>query len=399
MASLKVVDFGLARIIKAAPEKGLDATQTGHIMGTPRYMSPEQARGQKPDAQSDIFSLGSVLFELAVGRPAFPGATTAEVFAALLSSAPDVAGAGSLKSVISKALAKDKAARYRTMDEFAYDFQNVEVKGERAIVSQRLRDVLAPVFHGRNWRVIALVPVLALPGYVWFARRDAPADANLKFTSLTTFGGSKQYPAFSPDGSRSAFSWRASNKETHHIYVKPVAKGEPVQLTFGSEEDASPTWSPDGRQIAFCRWTLSADERASVPSAVHVVPALGGADRKIGENCEGVSWSPDGKTLAVARAPNKASDSGGIDLLLLKSGERRRLTNSHEDMLPIYSPNGKWLAFIRAPLGRGRAREAFVIPVPGGRPRQLTFDSEYINGITWSSDSREIVFSSPRERT
>ena len=395
---VKVVDFGLARIIKAASEKSLDATQTGHIMGTPRYMSPEQARGQKPDARSDIFSLGAVLFELAVGRPAFPGTTTAEVFAALLGSTPDVAGAGPLKPVISKALAKDKAARYRTMDEFAYDLQNVEVQEERPLILRRLRDVLAPVFHARKWRVIALVPVLALPGYMWLARRDAPADTNLKFMSLTSFGGSKQYPAFSPDGSHIAFSWRASNKETHHIYVKPVANGEPVQLTFGSEEDASPTWSPDGRQIAFCRWTLSADERASVPSGVYVVPARGGAHRKIGENCEGVSWSPGGKTLAVARTPNKTPDSGGIDLLLLKSGERHRLTNSQEDMLPAYSPNGKWLAFIRALPGRGRGREAFVIPVTGSSPRQLTFDSEYINGITWSFDSREIVFSSPRDR-
>ena len=56
-----------------------------------------------------------------------------------------------------------------------------------------------------------------------------------------------------------------------------------------------PHLSADGRQIAFCRSTLSADERPSVPSGVYIVPALGGADREVGENCEGVSWSPDGK--------------------------------------------------------------------------------------------------------
>lgn len=396
---VKVVDFGLARMIKPAPDKSLHATQTGHIMGTPRYMSPEQARGRKPDVRSDIFSLGAVLFELAAGHPAFPGTTTAEVFAALLDSAPDVAGAGPLKPVISKALAKDTAARYQTMEEFARDLRNIDMDAQRPVIAQRLRAVLAPIFHFRNWHAIALLPVLALVGYMWFAHREVPGNANLKFKSLTTFGGSKQYPAFSADGSRIAFSWRASVQQTHHIYVKPVANGRPVQLTFGSEEDASPTWSPDGRQIAFCRSALSADERPSVPSGVYVVPALGGTDREVGENCEGVSWSPDGKMLAVARAPNNATDSGGIDLLFLKTGERRRLTRSRQDMLPAYSPNGKWLAFVRVLPGRGRGREIFVVSAMGGQPRRLTFDSEYINGVTWSSDSREIVFSSPRAPT
>jgi hypothetical protein len=362
---VKVVDFGLASTMAPAAKNGLDATQTGQIMGTPRYMSPEQARGQKPDVRSDIFSLGAVLFELASGQPAFPGTTTAEVFAALLSSAPDLAGVGPLKPVISKALAKDKAARYQTIAEFAHDLQNVDLKRKRPVIAQRLRGDLALVSHARGMRAVALLPVLALAGYLWFGRRDAPADANLKFRSLTTFGGAKQYPAFSPDGSRIAFSWRASITQTHHIYVLPVANGRPVQLTFGSEEDASPSWSPDGQQIAFCRWTLSADERASVPSAVYVIPAFGGADRKVQESCHGVSWSPDGKTLAVARARNRAQDSGGIDLLFLASGERRRLTSSRQDLFPAFSPNGKWLAFVR------------VLPRPGQRTGPLrNFPSE-----------------------
>jgi tetratricopeptide (TPR) repeat protein len=125
---VKVVDFGLARITEAVPDWAPRATQPGRIMGTPRYMSPEQARGQKLDARSDIFSLGAVLYEVVEGRPAFPGNTPAEVFAALLGEKP-VSGAqasgAQLDQVLSKALQKDREARYQTMAEFANDLKSV----------------------------------------------------------------------------------------------------------------------------------------------------------------------------------------------------------------------------------------------------------------------------------
>src|SRR5262249_28421495 len=85
---VKLVDFGLARITEPTSAATVQATQTGAVMGTPRYMSPEQARGEKLDLRTDIFSLGAVLYEMIAGRPAFPGASTAEVFAALLSAEP-----------------------------------------------------------------------------------------------------------------------------------------------------------------------------------------------------------------------------------------------------------------------------------------------------------------------
>lgn len=84
---VKVVDFGLARVAGPAAHVDADATQSGALLGTPRYMSPEQARGQQLDFRTDIFSLGAVLFEMIAGRPAFAGDTAADVFAALLGPA------------------------------------------------------------------------------------------------------------------------------------------------------------------------------------------------------------------------------------------------------------------------------------------------------------------------
>jgi eukaryotic-like serine/threonine-protein kinase len=127
---VKVVDFGLARVSEAGQESAVEASRAGALIGTPRYMSPEQARGQKPDARTDIFSLGAVLYEMATGAPAFPGATTAEVFAALLSSVsrpPSQCVQGipeELDAIVAKALQKDREARYQTMQECAADLRD-----------------------------------------------------------------------------------------------------------------------------------------------------------------------------------------------------------------------------------------------------------------------------------
>src|SRR5689334_7342047 len=117
---VKNVDFGLARIGEAG-QTSPQATQAGSVIGTPRYMSPEQARGEKLDGRSDIFSLGAVLYELFTGQHAFRETTTAEVFSALLDSRPVAVGGRGLGAVLRKALAKDREARYGTMREFAED--------------------------------------------------------------------------------------------------------------------------------------------------------------------------------------------------------------------------------------------------------------------------------------
>src|SRR5438874_7701628 len=113
--AVKIVDFGLARISEAGPERTVQTTQSGSIIGTPRYMWPEQACGHELDARTDIFSLGALLFEMVTGRPAFPGATPAEVFASLLGQEPAASASGALDAVFATALAKDPAASYQAM--------------------------------------------------------------------------------------------------------------------------------------------------------------------------------------------------------------------------------------------------------------------------------------------
>ena len=391
--AVKIIDFGLARIVEPRPEWALDATQTGSVMGTPRYMSPEQARGQKLDARSDIFSLGAVVAEMATGRPAFPGYTTPEVFAALLATEPDLTDAGAWDPTISKALAKDPAARYQTMAEFASDLRN---PAPAAIPAGRFKRPLAGRLIRRATVAATFVAAAGVAVYLSVSHR-VPNEGPLNLLPLTTSGGTKQYTALSPDGQRVAFSWQPVGTAPRHIYVKPIGPGEATQLTFSNGDDVTPAWSPDGRQIAFCRGAASGDNNF-IPHEIYVLPVDGGKERKAAEGWRGVSWSPDGKTLAFAQLPNGAADpareSGGIFALSLETGQHRTLTTGHRDKVPIFSPNGRWVAFVREV--SSTASDIFVVSSDGGTIRQLTSDRRQIRGCTWTADSREVVFGSSR---
>jgi Tol biopolymer transport system component len=405
---VKIVDFGLARSTQNCRELFDDATQSGAVVGTPRYMSPEQARGQKLDGRSDIFSLGAVMYEMIARQPAFRGATNAEVFAALLNSEPEPLTSSGLNAMMRNALAKDRDCRYQTMHDFAVDLrrfgerpQNLVPAVERLKSTQPLGGVVRdfPKNPRLSRRAIltgagALGAGLSL--YRLRSKRpgNAAQDGTPTVTPLTSFAGYKDYGSFSPDGERIVFSWNggqggSGGRQERDIYIKKISGGEPVRLTFAQQDDTHAAWSPDRRSIAFCR--LMDNQTPYMRFAISIVPVSGGAERKITEGGEGVSWSPDGRTLAVAGLP---PDSGGIFQVSLENGARTRLTgwSPHLDELPVFSPDGKWIVFTRS-FGP-RARELFVVPASGGSERQLTFEQQPTYGAAWTGDSKEIVFSS-----
>ena len=141
----KILDFGLAKLVSmprtVAEEVAVssmptidthDLTSTGVSLGTVAYMSPEQARGEELDARSDLFSLGSVLYEMATGRIAFIGVTTAVTFDAILNRAPLPANrlnpdlVPDIGWIISKLLEKDRKLRYQTAAELRTDLKRVK---------------------------------------------------------------------------------------------------------------------------------------------------------------------------------------------------------------------------------------------------------------------------------
>jgi Tol biopolymer transport system component/DNA-binding winged helix-turn-helix (wHTH) protein len=225
---------------------------------------------------------------------------------------------------------------------------------------------------------------------------ESASESVINVVPLTTYPGRESQPAFSPDGNQIAFVWDGEEGGNNDIYVRLVDGGNWVRLTDHPGDDVNPVWSPDGRTIAFYRSAADGD-------GIFVMPALGGAERKLASvwaNRFGfgshawLHWSPDGKWLVVS---DKASSEEPFSLFLLspETGEKRRLTSPPASIIgdcsPAYSPDGKTLAFVR--VFGAAVGEVHLVSVNGGEPKRLTFDGAGASNLAWKPDGREIVFS------
>jgi Tol biopolymer transport system component/DNA-binding winged helix-turn-helix (wHTH) protein len=231
----------------------------------------------------------------------------------------------------------------------------------------------------------------------FFAAREAKSVLARHVAPFSGLPGRESFPAFSLDGKQLAFSWDGGVNEHLDVYVKLVGAGEPVRLTSGDGKSSlNPIFTPDGKRVAFSR---SSPEKTEI----FLVPALGGAERKIADVESGgtsFSFTPDGKTLAVADKDSVTSGNG-IFFINVETGAKQRLTSPPEnlyDNLPRVSPNGKSTAFIRN-AGVDNC-DLFIVSLEKPEPPcQLTFDGAKINGLAWSADGERIVFASNRGQT
>jgi Tol biopolymer transport system component len=374
------------------------------IVGTVAYMSPEQAEGKKVDSRSDIFSFGSVLYEMFTGRRAFQGETKASTIAAILKEDPKPASQltealpRELELVITRCLRKDRERRTQHLDDVKLAL--LELKEESDSGKLAAAPPAKPTTRPRLLGAFGLLLLLMFAGLAsWFLRsKTKNQEASPTTIPLTTYSGRELYPSFSPDGNQVAFSWDGEKQDNLDIYIKLIGPGEPLQLTTDPAADYSPAWSPDGRSIAFLRH-LEGDK-----AAVLVIPALGGAERKLAEiNAEDTGWDrdlawfPDSKWVAFA-------DQGGIWALSIETGEKQRLTSppaQSYDSSPAFAPDGHMLAFIRGDSGFG---EVYIQALsesltPRGEAKRLT-DNQAANSCpVWTTDGQDIVFASGVFRT
>jgi len=332
---VKVLDFGLAKLTERAEGDPAAPTVTagdapftkhGAILGTVAYMSPEQAEGGTLDPRSDIFSFGTVLYEMLTGRQPFSRPSTAATLAAVLREQPAPPGelapgvAVDLEKVITRCLRKEPERRFQHMDDIKVALDELQEESAPSVTTTapatpRSSFLRRPAVWGAALPAVALAGVLA-----WLLLRPSPpAPAAVNPVPLTSYAGSEIHPSFSPDGNQLAFSWNGEKQDNYDIYVKLVGPGKPLQLTQDLADDVGPAWSPDGRWIAFVRG------RPGRKAGVFIVPALGGAQRKIGETRIAgfdhgpyLTWSPVARFLVVGdtEAPM------GLVVLAVDSGEK-----------------------------------------------------------------------------
>jgi serine/threonine protein kinase len=179
---VKVLDFGLAKLVEPSTasldaERLIEAsvnTETGLVMGTPRCMSPEQARGERADARTDIFSLGIVLYEMVTGRAPFAGATRNDVIAAILRDEPPSlsgqtpAAPPELGRIVEKALRKSREERYQTAKDLLDDLNRLKQKLAAVDSASEVLDG-RPLKAGPKFNRWTTVAVVLLVGMAWMA--------------------------------------------------------------------------------------------------------------------------------------------------------------------------------------------------------------------------------------
>ncbi len=227
-------------------------TDEGVILGTPSYMSPEQAEGKKVDARTDIFSFGAVLYELATGRRAFIGDSTTVVLSAILRDEPKPAAEiapgipRALDRIITRCLKKDPNQRYQHAGDLKIDLQ--QVLEEPAAGDSALRTGSPGRLRMRRRWLLAAGAACVAVSFALGWRLHAPPAAPPPWTParLTNDAGLSDAPAISRDGKLVAYSSDRSLAGERDLYVKQVAGGQPIRLTSDGAGNTTPDFSPDG---------------------------------------------------------------------------------------------------------------------------------------------------------
>ena len=302
---VKILDFGLARELHEKPASPADETATtltraGLVVGTPAYMSPEQARGEPLDCRSDIFSFGSILFQCLAGRPAFEGETVAKVIDAIVTQEPDwsklpASLPASVVSILKRCLAKDAAERYRHIGDVKLD-----LRAAREARAWERRDP-SPTPSGEDASLGSLGPGDAVAG-VRRNRRSGrgcrypePSAALAQRFDLTFPADAVQADlervqvALSPDGRSIVVACKT--EEGQALWMRSHGDGQWRRIEH-TEGGHRPFFSPDGQWITFFRAGHLYKRRPTGSGDPIHLAAL--------TNWYGASWADDGSLIYSA---------------------------------------------------------------------------------------------------
>ena len=414
---VKVLDFGLAKAageasvpdLSSSPTRTSEQTRAGVILGTPAYMSPEQARGRVVDKRTDIWAFGCLLYEMLTGRIAFQGDTSSDTIVAVLEREPDwtalpASTPANIRRLLQRCFEKDARRRLRDIGEARLELEATTDDG-RATLPSTQPVLPAPVMRRRSvaWSATALAVLIAAGALAWWAAQRPATAVPLQAFPLTTLPGIERHPSFAPDGNHVVFNWNGPRQDNPDVYVQQIGSGSPLRLTTDAGNDYTPAWSPDGRWIAFLR-----SQGQTGVSELRLVPPLGGPERKLVDINLGtellieasIAWCPD-STCVIVTDSARPGDADSLVAVSLGSGEKTPLTRNDAtgvaDVAPAVSPDGRWLVFSRnrTPTnGDLYALELGKTMTPAGEPTLLQLGA--LNGkgrdVEWMPDGKGIVF-------
>lgn len=380
-----LADFGIARAIGGDRE---NITTTGVTVGTPLYMSPEQAMGSRVDARSDIYSLGCVAYEMLAGEPPFTGPTPQAVLARhtvdpvrpIRSVRPSVPEG--VESAIEKALAKVPSDRFSDAREFASSLASPWT-ARRSGWSMRRRQPTAAL------AAVAAVLAAAAAAAALRAPDGGKTPTQLVNVSrLTWEDGAESWPELSPDGRWLVYSHRGA------LQLRSVGATSSIVLTSPANgSDGHPSFSPDGKLLAFS----STREGSDVAGGIWLVEATGGAPRRLSRHGFVPVWSADGKTIYFI-AENVTdfigwANSSQLWAVSVSGGEPWRIS-SGDFLMPSVSPSGEHVAFSRGAFDRGLGglRSIWTMRLDGRDSVNVVSGDSLALFPRWSGDGRFIYY-------
>jgi len=316
---VKVLDFGLAKAVSGDSGSAIplsqretvnfNTTEVGSILGTPAYMSPEQARGEPIDKRTDLWAFGCVLYQMLTGRSAFGRDSMVDTLAAIVKGEPDLSALPSntpagVRRLLSRCLEKDPRRRLRDIGD---GIPLLLEKDPPPLLASGTRR------HSFVWPAIAAVSILLLFSLALVHFREAaPRQAVVRSTILppatTSFAFATNLGpmSLSPDGKRMTFA-ATGQDGTSQLWIRSLDSSTAQRLP-GTDGAAFPFWSPDGLWVAFFAdgKLKKVDTRGGSPIALTEVSASTGY---------GGSWSAKGEIVYAPAAfipLRKVSQEGGI---------------------------------------------------------------------------------------
>jgi len=386
----QIVDFGLARSSRRA-----EITETGAVVGTVGYMSPEQAQGKPLGQTTDIWSLAVVLYEMIAGRMPFRGGDERATIRSIINDEPERLCAlrpdtpPELERIVCKAIAKDPDDRYASAAAFLDDLRalqrQIDLSSGAETIPIRLQiprwQRRALIFAGA---IVVVVSALFVREVVRRGETPAiPRGQSLQVTSSDAWDGE---PAISPDGGRIAYA--SDESGISQINVIDVHGGNPLPLTSDSIPSYDPAWMPDGNSIVFV------SDRNGSPGIWKTSQFGGGATLLLRGGLD-PAISPDGTRIAFARP-----DSSGYLRICVASldnlGATWVLTGEQDGLWdqrnPAWSPDGGLICY-------SAWQDLWLVFPIGGPARRLTKDGEADMHPSWSPEGRYVYFASTREGT